>query len=221
MTIEEFITGVEESHFGCRGSDSGSDRSVPFSRDLIGKREPKRLLHVCSATNAQHNSEDRTLLKAAVKIAAAVAALLPGVAFLAPAEAASPAPTIVATANPGGIIQPSQMRASKMIGSTVYDVQNRDIGSVKDVIFDRNGRVAAVVVDVGAFLGIGGKDVALRLSQIKADNNRLTLDQTKDQLLRAQSYQLEDPDTGAGATVSPAQGGHLGVAAGPTAASHP
>lgn len=28
-------------------------------------------------------------------------------------------------------IQPDQVRASMIIGSTVYDVQNRDIGSVK------------------------------------------------------------------------------------------
>ncbi len=161
------------------------------------------------------------MLKPAANLAATVAALLLGVTPLVSAEAASPPPAIVGTANPGGIIQPSQMRASKMIGSTVYDVQNRDIGSVKDVIFDRDGRVAAVVVDVGAFLGIGGKDVAVRLSQINADNNRLTLDLTKDQLERAQSYQLEDPDTGAGATVSPAAGGHLGVAAGSAAAAHP
>jgi len=139
-----------------------------------------------------------------------------GVAPLAYAESATPAPnTTVAMASAGGIIQPSQIRASKMIGSTVYDVQNRDIGSVEDVILERDGRVAAVVVDVGVVLGMGGKDVAVRLSQIKTDNNRLTLDLTEDQLVRAQSYQLEDPDTGAGSTASPAEGGHLGSAAGP------
>ena len=38
---------------------------------------------------------------------------------------------------PSTMIQPDEMRASKMIGSTVYDVQNRNIGSVKDLILDK------------------------------------------------------------------------------------
>jgi cation transporter-like permease len=46
-------------------------------------------------------------------------------------------------------IMPDQVRASKMIGATVYDLQNRNIGSVKDLVLDRDGKVAAVVVDVG------------------------------------------------------------------------
>ena len=60
-----------------------------------------------------------------------------------------------------------------------------------------------MVVDVGAFLGMGGKDVAVHLSDIKTDNNRLTLDMTKEQLQQAQAYQLENPDTGAGSSTSP------------------
>jgi len=54
------------------------------------------------------------------------------------------------------IIQSDEIRASKMIGSTVYDVQNRSIGHVKDLVLDRDGQVASVIVDVGAFLGMGG-----------------------------------------------------------------
>jgi len=39
-----------------------------------------------------------------------------------------------------------------------------------------------VVVDVGSFLGVGGKYVAVPPTDIKTDNNRLTLDRTKEQL---------------------------------------
>ena len=55
--------------------------------------------------------------------------------------------------------QAGQLRASQLIGSTVCDEQNRDIGSVNDVIL---GRVAAVVLDVGAFLALGGRYVAVQ-----------------------------------------------------------
>ena len=107
-------------------------------------------------------------------------------------------------------IQADQIRASKMIGSTVYDVQNRNIGRVKDLVLDKNGKVADVVVDVGSFLGVGGKYVAVNVSDIKTDNNRLTLDRTKDQLQQMAAYRLQDRDTGAGTSTSPTTGGRLG-----------
>src|SRR5205085_1965910 len=53
-------------------------------------------------------------------------------------------------------IQADQIRASKMIGSTVYDVQNRNIGKVRDLVLDKDGKIAAVVVDVGTTLAGAG-----------------------------------------------------------------
>jgi sporulation protein YlmC with PRC-barrel domain len=108
-------------------------------------------------------------------------------------------------------IQPDQIRASKMIGSRVYDLQNRKIGSVQDLVLNRDGTVADVVIDVGSTLGMGGKDVAVRLSDIKTDNNRLTLDRTKEQLQSMAEYRLENRNTGAGTTTSPVEGGRLGT----------
>jgi sporulation protein YlmC with PRC-barrel domain len=107
-------------------------------------------------------------------------------------------------------IQPNQIRASKMIGSTVYDLQNRNIGKVRDLVLDRDGKIAAVVVDVGTSLGMGGKTVAVQLSDLKTDNNRLTLDRTKEQLQQMANYRLENRNTGAGSTSSPVHGGKLG-----------
>ena len=106
-------------------------------------------------------------------------------------------------------IQTDEIRASKMIGSAVYDVQNRNSGKVADVILNKDGKVDAVVVDVGSFLGMGGKDVAVLPSDIKSDNNRLTLDRTKEQLQQMASYNLENRNTGAGTSTSPVEGGRL------------
>jgi sporulation protein YlmC with PRC-barrel domain len=108
-------------------------------------------------------------------------------------------------------IKPDQIRASKMIGSTVYDVQNRNIGKVRDLVLDKDGKVAAVVVDVGTFLGMGGKSVAVKLSDLKTDNNRITLDRTKEQLQQMSNLRLENRNTGAGSTTSPVHGGKLGA----------
>src|SRR3979411_1582111 len=107
-------------------------------------------------------------------------------------------------------IQPDQIRGSKMIGSSVYDVQNRHIGKVRDLILHRDGKVAAVVVDVGTFLGMGGKSVAVKLSDLKTDNNRITLDRTKEQLQPMANYRLANRKTGAGSPTPPGAGGKLG-----------
>jgi sporulation protein YlmC with PRC-barrel domain len=146
---------------------------------------------------------------------AAVSALLLAASPLAFAQSSVTSRESAAVTNPTGTqIQPNQVRASKILGSTVYDVHNRDIGSVKDLILDKDGRVAATVIDVGTFLGMGGKYVAVPLDAIKTDNNRLTLDMTKEQLQQAQDYHLVDRDTGAGSTTSPVTGGHLGTDSG-------
>ena len=141
--------------------------------------------------------------------AAALATLLVTTAPVAYAETAPQSRSVAATGCET-MIQSDQSRASKMIGSAVYDVQNRKIGHVKDLVLDREGQVASVVVDVGSFLGMGGKYVAVNLRDLKTDHNRLTLDLTKEQLQQAQNYRLENPNTGAGTSTSPVHGGHLG-----------
>jgi sporulation protein YlmC with PRC-barrel domain len=88
--------------------------------------------------------------------------------------------------------QSGELRASKLIGSSVYDVQNQDIGSVTDIILEKSGRVAGVVVDVGSYLGMGGKYVSVSLNDMKMNNDRLTLDRTKEQLKAAPAYHLDN-----------------------------
>jgi len=62
---------------------------------------------------------------------------------------------------------PDQWRGSKLVGLTVYGPNNERIGDINEVLVDRNGKVDAVVVGVGGFLGIGEKDVALPFNQVK------------------------------------------------------
>src|SRR5437773_10006444 len=117
-------------------------------------------------------------------MSAVALALLLGAAPMAYAQTAQHpmnAKNQAANANePVQTIQPDQIRASKMIGSTAYDGQNRNIAKVRDLVLDRDGKIAAAVVDVGTFLGMRGKGVGVKLSDLKTDNNRSTLDRTKE-----------------------------------------
>ena len=49
--------------------------------------------------------------------------------------------------------QPGQWLASKLIGTTVVGPNNESIGDVNDVLMERDGHAAAVIVGVGGFLG--------------------------------------------------------------------
>jgi sporulation protein YlmC with PRC-barrel domain len=88
-------------------------------------------------------------------------------------------------------VQGEKMRASKILGSPVYNARNTKIGSVRELVIDKeDGSVAAVIIDV-AFVGLGDKTVAVNLGDISIGNNRVTLDRTIDELQQMTSYKLE------------------------------
>ena len=74
----------------------------------------------------------------------------------------------------------------------VYDAHDSKIGDIKDVLLDKSGQVAAVIVGVGGFLGIGEKDVAVPFNGIRVtekDSKRyLMMDTTKEALQSAPGY---------------------------------
>ncbi|WP_395541712.1 PRC-barrel domain-containing protein [Neotabrizicola sp. sgz301269] len=53
-----------------------------------------------------------------------------------------------------------------LIGKRVYGPGDEDVGEISSVSLDANGKVAAAVVDVGGFLGMGEKPVALDSSML-------------------------------------------------------
>ena len=105
-------------------------------------------------------------------------------------------------------ITSGQIRATQMDGARVYDRQNQNIGDVKDIILDRDGKVAAVVLNVGAFLGVGGKYVAVPMNDVKVDFDKdnkphFTVDMTKDQLKAAQAFDLDEKKASTGTSAPP------------------
>jgi hypothetical protein len=57
-------------------------------------------------------------------------------------------------------------RASKLAGVDVYNGANEKIGDIQDVILDRSGKVAYVILRVGGFLGMGEHDVAVTFDKL-------------------------------------------------------
>jgi len=56
--------------------------------------------------------------------------------------------------------------SSKIIGTNVYNQENKDIGEIKDIAIDNDGHVTAYVLSVGGFLGIDTHYVAVTPSAI-------------------------------------------------------
>lgn len=109
---------------------------------------------------------------------------------------------------------PDQMLFSKMSGAAVYDQQNKDIGDINNVVLDQNGKVAAVVIQSGGFLGLGGKTFAVPMSalQTTASNNdklRFVVSMSEAQVKTSPSFNLNPPkNTENGSSTAPAGQGN-------------
>jgi hypothetical protein len=96
------------------------------------------------------------------------------------------------------IIYLARTPSGAVLASTYFDrgMHNRageKIGSIRDLIVAPDGTIAAALVSVGGFLGIGEKEVAVPFSSIeimRRDNDwRLVIDATKETLNDAPSYE--------------------------------
>jgi sporulation protein YlmC with PRC-barrel domain len=67
-------------------------------------------------------------------------------------------------------LQGSTWRTSKLVGLSVYNDNNESLGSINDLLTDKNGNIKAVVIGVGGFLGVGEHLVAIPFDKIKFVN---------------------------------------------------
>ena len=99
-------------------------------------------------------------------------------AALALAASASAQSTDTTAMNNGQFITKQDagiVRAPKLVGVSVYDKDNKNVGKVADILLDKSGKVEAVVIGVGGFLGIGTKDIALPYDQVKWQTEQRTV----------------------------------------------
>lgn len=106
--------------------------------------------------------------------------------------------------------QPQDVEASDFIGSRIYAAETLpatdtvqpgaekdwdDVGEINDVILGRDGQIKAVVLGVGGFLGMGEKNVAVPMQDVKFVKNGdgpndffLVVNANKDVLTNAPAY---------------------------------
>lgn len=86
----------------------------------------------------------------------------------------TPAPNVAedGDANEGwATVDRAEITADELMGADVHGADNADLGEVSDIILTADGQVEAYVVDVGGFLGMFAKPVALDASSLDIMRN--------------------------------------------------
>ena len=78
-----------------------------------------------------------------------------------PADNPAPAPIVV----PAEQVAPVELIG--LLGHAVVDVGGSELGRIVDLLVDGQGRVRAVVVDIGGFMGLGNRKVAVAWSALR------------------------------------------------------
>ncbi len=119
----------------------------------------------------------------------------------APAQMKNAPPAVaepnMAASRKGDKMTTGEISASELLDESVLNEANESVGDVNDIILDSSGKIAAVIVGVGGFLGLGEKDVALSFDQLifaqdKDNDLVVTTKATKESLKAAPQYVKPD-----------------------------
>ena len=105
----------------------------------------------------------------ALALAGAALISLPAMAQTSNVPNAHPAttPTTTTSTTEAMKLKPGEWRATKLTGIDVYNSSKEKIGAIKELIVDKSGSIASVVVGAGGFLGMGEHDVAVPFTDVK------------------------------------------------------
>src|ERR1700730_2557711 len=79
----------------------------------------------------------------------------------------------------------------QVLGRPVFNDKSERIGAVDDIVFAPDMARSYAIIGVGGFLGVGKRDVVIRLSQLikKADGKFVLIGATKDALKALPSFE--------------------------------
>ena len=100
---------------------------------------------------------------------------------------------------PMGSVPSQDFTVSNYYKQDVYDRSDNKIGTVDDVLIDKNGSITALMIGVGGFLGLGEKTVATKFQAVqmmkKNDKWYLVMDADKEALKKAQGHKYDKSTT--------------------------
>lgn len=167
--------------------------TITFERADVESGEPPAAVADLPQADATEHTSDATA-ETGVE-AQELAAVDPEV----PVEAAKRETDVVETEAPVEITGPSVERegynlvailpdnAADIIGTTLYDIRDENIGEIGDLVLGDDGAVTSVIVEIGGFLGLGETNATVpfeRLSILQSNDGdiRAYIDATEEEL---------------------------------------
>ena len=74
------------------------------------------------------------------------------------------------------------MTVGDLDGASVYDAAGERVGELDDILMGADGSSMAASLDIGGFLGMGEKDVAIPVTDLTAAEDGFTVNMTKEEL---------------------------------------
>jgi len=93
------------------------------------------------------------------------------------------------------IAELEQLTAEKIQGSYVYGVNDETVGEIGELLMNEDGKVEQIVINVGGFLGLGEKPVAVTFEELNVlrdkdgDEYRFYIDSTQEALEAQPEYE--------------------------------
>ena len=81
-----------------------------------------------------------------------------------------------------------------LMGQSVHDTQDNDVGSIDDMLLEEDGAISHVIIDFGGFLGIGSSQAAIGYDELTIlategfSDVRIYVDATRDQIQNLPRY---------------------------------
>ena len=88
-----------------------------------------------------------------------------------------------------------ELNTEDLTGARVYGLNDEDVGEIGELIVDTDGQIEKAVIDVGGFLGIGEKHIAVTLDELNIQRSddgadlRVYIDSTQEALEQQPSYE--------------------------------
>jgi sporulation protein YlmC with PRC-barrel domain len=183
-------------HFCARGGCGSNPQQSP---SLEIQKTPNRNIAADAgfAVDASAFQLGRNTMKCFAAAALVLLAATPALAQAAPEAGTAPGATISSNAPSKANLfvtqqSPNQWLAGNLWNKSVYNAAGQPIGDLKDVLVGPDGKVQALIIGVGGFLGLGEKNVAVDYSFLEKNGaitpGRITLNMTEQDLRSAPAF---------------------------------
>ncbi len=83
---------------------------------------------------------------------------------------------------------PDRLRVSALMDQVVRDHTGQEIADLNDLLIGREGMVEQIILDIGGFLGLGTKLVAVDYRPLKVTDRGIVYNVTKEELVKRPTF---------------------------------